>query len=345
MPSGSTPPSTTTSTAGAGRRRCSGGSPGTCWGCSAILAVLEIHPNPAGDLYLSLGDRLGTRDPRPRLRGHRGRGRRGDRARPLPLRALPGRCASTRPSSSTPIATAFVDEAVFRGIVFGFLISTSMDPNLANVIQALVYALATRLGAPGRPWYMLVTVLVIGLAGGWLTGHHRRHRGGVPGPRDHADRDLPDHRPRRHPQGARHRGRGGRAPAPDARGLAGPGHAGRRGALSTDPARGRGPAAGRALRPRPVLRLALPVLRLRGLRGVGGAGPGRARRRRSRTPLLAELGLRADAADARVRAGPGRRCGRVYLGGGTPTLLPVGVDRGASWTSSGPGSGSPTARR
>ena len=45
-----------------------------------------------------------------------------------------------------------------------------MDPNLANLTQALLYALATRLGAPGRPWYMLVTVLVIGLAGGWLTG-------------------------------------------------------------------------------------------------------------------------------------------------------------------------------
>ncbi len=45
-----------------------------------------------------------------------------------------------------------------------------MDPNLANLTQAIIYALATRLGASGRPWYMLVTVLAIGLAGGWLTG-------------------------------------------------------------------------------------------------------------------------------------------------------------------------------
>jgi hypothetical protein len=54
--------------------------------------------------------------------------------------------------------------------VDGFRIVAGIDPTLANVIQALVYALATRLGAPGRPWYMLVTALTIGLAGGWLTG-------------------------------------------------------------------------------------------------------------------------------------------------------------------------------
>ena len=68
------------------------------------------------------------------------------------------------------IATAFFDEAVFRGLLFGFLLTAGLQPNLANLIQALVYALATRLGAPGRPWYMLVTALAIGLAGGWLVG-------------------------------------------------------------------------------------------------------------------------------------------------------------------------------
>jgi hypothetical protein len=55
-------------------------------------------------------------------------------------------------------------------MVFGFLLLAGLDANLANVSQALLYALATRLGAPGRPWYMLVTALAIGLAGGWLTG-------------------------------------------------------------------------------------------------------------------------------------------------------------------------------
>ena len=81
-------------------------------------------------------------------------------------------------------------------------------------------------------------------------------------------------------------------------------------------------AAGRALRPHPVLRLALSVLRLRRRgrrRGARTAGAGRRLRR----------GARGRARPARrrarrgVRAGRGRRSRRVYLGGGTPSLLPA----------------------
>jgi len=138
-------------------------------GLLGILAVLEIHPAPAIDLYLTLGDRLGTvilglaygaigasvAVGIALYRYHR--------VRFPPVSLYPAKITNA-------IATAFLDEAIFRGIIFGFLISTSMNPNLANLIQAMLYALATRLGAPGRPWYMLVTVLVIGLASGWLTG-------------------------------------------------------------------------------------------------------------------------------------------------------------------------------
>ena len=35
------------------------------------------------------------------------------------------------------IATAFFDEAVFRGLLFGFLLTAGLQPNLANLIQAL----------------------------------------------------------------------------------------------------------------------------------------------------------------------------------------------------------------
>jgi membrane protease YdiL (CAAX protease family) len=138
-------------------------------GVSGILAVLEIHPAPAVDLYLTLGDRLGTV-----ILGlaygsigvgiavgiaiYRYRYVRFPRVALYPAKV------------TNAIATAFLDEAVFRGIVFGFLIVTGIDANLANLAQALLYALSTRLGAPGRPWYMLVTVLVMGIAGGWLTG-------------------------------------------------------------------------------------------------------------------------------------------------------------------------------
>jgi hypothetical protein len=68
------------------------------------------------------------------------------------------------------ISTALIDEVTFRGAMFGLLLATGLNPNVANVIQALVYTLATRLGAPGRNRYMLVMALAVGLVGGWVTG-------------------------------------------------------------------------------------------------------------------------------------------------------------------------------
>ncbi len=56
------------------------------------------------------------------------------------------------------VGTAFIDEATFRGLLLGYLVCIGMDGTDANVIQALVYTLATRLGAPGRDRYMLVLV-------------------------------------------------------------------------------------------------------------------------------------------------------------------------------------------
>ena len=138
-------------------------------GLAGLLAVLVLHPTPGSSLYLTLGDRLGVvllgltyavggtlaavgvaywRYRYVRLPG---------------VRSYPGAVLNA-------IATAFVDEAVFRGIVFGFLLTIGTDPNLANLAQTLLYALATRTGAPGRPKTMLLVMLAIGLVGGWLTG-------------------------------------------------------------------------------------------------------------------------------------------------------------------------------
>jgi hypothetical protein len=138
-------------------------------GIAGVLLVMEVHPNPGTDLFVGLGERLGAIILGLAYGGigtgialgiayYRYRHVRFPSARSYPGAVL------------NALATAFVDEAVFRGLVFGFLVVVGMDANLANITQALVYGLATRLGAPGRPWYMLVTALLIGLTGGWLTG-------------------------------------------------------------------------------------------------------------------------------------------------------------------------------
>ena len=67
------------------------------------------------------------------------------------------------------MVTALVDEVAFRGAVLGLLLITGLEPTAANLIQAILYALTTRLGAPGRNRWMLVMAIGVGLAGGWVT--------------------------------------------------------------------------------------------------------------------------------------------------------------------------------
>src|SRR5689334_6461385 len=67
------------------------------------------------------------------------------------------------------VVTALVDEVAFRGAVLGLLLLTGLEPTAANAIQAILYALTTRLGAPGRNRWLLVMAILIGLAGGWVT--------------------------------------------------------------------------------------------------------------------------------------------------------------------------------
>ena len=67
------------------------------------------------------------------------------------------------------VGTAFIDEAAFRGIVLGLLIAFEIPVQLAIAFQAVVYALATRLGARGRPLGPLLLSVGVGLVGGWVT--------------------------------------------------------------------------------------------------------------------------------------------------------------------------------
>jgi hypothetical protein len=137
-------------------------------GVGIVAAILVVHPAPAADLGLTVGDRSGgiVLGVFLGLAGvlqavalawfHYGRVR-------LPDPAMyPG-------ALTNEILTAFIDEATFRGAVLGFMLWAGVDPTLAIVAQALTYTLATRLGAPGRDRYMFVLSLAIGLVAGWAT--------------------------------------------------------------------------------------------------------------------------------------------------------------------------------
>jgi hypothetical protein len=83
-----------------------------------------------------------------------------------PVAAYPG-------AMINDIGTAFIDEAVFRGIVLGYFViatdAVGYSPWLAILGSTILYVLATRVAAPGRPPYMLFFNFGIGLIGGYLT--------------------------------------------------------------------------------------------------------------------------------------------------------------------------------
>jgi hypothetical protein len=139
-------------------------------GFGLVAAAGVIHPSASTDLFLSLGDRttaivdglayagvgIAQALAFAGLRYHHLR---------LPeVRSYPS-------SVINVIGTAFIDEATFRGLFLGYLVVIGIGPTYANIIQALVYTLTTRVAAPGRDRYMLVLVLVIGLGSGWVTLH------------------------------------------------------------------------------------------------------------------------------------------------------------------------------
>lgn len=139
-------------------------------GFGLVAAAGVIHPTASTDLFLSLGDRTGAI-----LDGlaYAGvgiaqaiafAGLRYHHLRLPEVRSYPG-------SVINVVGTAFIDEATFRGLFLGYLVYIGMDGTNANVIQALVYTLTTRVAAPGRDRYMLVLVLVMGLGSGWVTLH------------------------------------------------------------------------------------------------------------------------------------------------------------------------------
>jgi hypothetical protein len=137
-------------------------------GIGLIVIILVVHPDPRSVLFLGPGERVGAvlgglvfgiigavqAFAFARIRYHHLR---------LPnVSSYPGALLNA-------VGTAFIDEATYRGVLFGLLIAAGVNSSAANVVQALIYVIATRLGARGRDRYMLVLTLLIALAGGWLT--------------------------------------------------------------------------------------------------------------------------------------------------------------------------------
>jgi hypothetical protein len=140
-------------------------------GVGGVLALLLAHPTAEQSLFLQIGDRwgvllalalggVGVAQAIAIAWYHYHRLRFPDVA------SYPGALANE-------ILTAFIDEAVFRGALLGyFLLATMGSPwsmTISIVGQAVVYVLATRLGATGRDRYMLLLASAIGLIGGWAT--------------------------------------------------------------------------------------------------------------------------------------------------------------------------------
>jgi hypothetical protein len=137
-------------------------------GLILVAGILIVHPSPRDQLFLGTGDRplaitygflyaAGGTAIALGIAFYRYR-----RLRFPDVWSYPGALLNA-------VMTALIDEVTFRGAIFGVILMTGLDPNAANVIQAILYALATRLGAPGRNRYMLVMAVLVGLAGGWVT--------------------------------------------------------------------------------------------------------------------------------------------------------------------------------
>jgi hypothetical protein len=144
-------------------------------GVGGVLALLFAHPTPELSLYLQVGDRSGIL--LAFVLGGIGVGQAVGiafyhyrRLRFPDVASYPGALANE-------ILTAFIDEAVFRGAVLGYFmwalaatnVPSGTAANVAILGQAVMYVLATRLGAPGRDRYMLVLSMLVGLVGGWAT--------------------------------------------------------------------------------------------------------------------------------------------------------------------------------
>jgi Type II CAAX prenyl endopeptidase Rce1-like len=138
-------------------------------GIALVLLIYRLYPQPISQLHLDLGD-----DRQQALIYGLAFGAAGTlvafvfawlryrRFRLPPARQYLGALVNS-------VGTAFIDEALFRGIIMGLLLAAGWPPALAIAFESVLYGLATRLGAPGRSRFMLLASITIGVVSGWLT--------------------------------------------------------------------------------------------------------------------------------------------------------------------------------
>jgi hypothetical protein len=137
-------------------------------GIALVLVAYRLYPQPVSQLHLGMGDDRSTSLLMGLALGALGSClallyaliRAGDIRLPEG-RYYPGAAIGA-------VSTAFIDEALFRGIILGLLLAYDWPPVLAIVFQAIAYGLVTRLGGPGRNVLLLLISIGMGLITGWL---------------------------------------------------------------------------------------------------------------------------------------------------------------------------------
>ena len=137
-------------------------------GLGMLAVVYRVHPQPHDILFLVVGNHVDVFTFGLSL-GAIGAAqaavfawfRYGQLRLPGP-RAYPG-------ATLNVVATAIIDEATFRGALQGLLLAAGLPDGGAILAQAVIYTLATRTAAPGRPRYMALLSLGMGIAFGWAT--------------------------------------------------------------------------------------------------------------------------------------------------------------------------------
>jgi membrane protease YdiL (CAAX protease family) len=137
-------------------------------GLGLLGAIYVVHPAPHDVLFLVLGHRTeviayGAVLALPGLAQAAGFSwLRYGYLRLPPARAYPGAAANS-------IATAIIDEATFRGVLLGALLTIGLPDAGAILVAAVAYVLATRLASPGHHPYPFLLALAMGLVFGWAT--------------------------------------------------------------------------------------------------------------------------------------------------------------------------------